>query len=207
MWPWSLALVAAGCVVSVLAPGNAARAAEHPQGGDVLLTLRYLGLDGLRATRAWVLEPKCLGLTLLLWMSLPFRAPRPRWIRPGVNWPALVAVTGLAALAIGLAGPRWAIHHTARRRLRAVVTEIANTAIHTIHGFCHRVLIDDAFAAQRMFSQTQVADEVAFYTAFGALLRERFARRRHSGLAQRRQRFGDVSQRPRRRPDEQNGAS
>ncbi len=121
MWPWSLALVAAGCVVSVLAPGNAARAAEHPQGGDVLLTLRYLGLDGLRATRAWVLEPKCLGLTLLLWMSLPSRAPRPRWIRPGVNWPALVAVTGLAALAIGLAGPRWATGTWQPPRMLAVV--------------------------------------------------------------------------------------
>jgi exodeoxyribonuclease V beta subunit len=70
----------------------------------------------------------------------------------------------------------WEIDDTARRRLRAAVTAFDHAPIHTIHGFCHRVLIDDAFAAQRMFSQTQVADEVAFDTAFGALLRERFAR-------------------------------
>jgi len=64
----------------------------------------------------------------------------------------------------------------ARRRLRAAVTTFDHAPIHTIHGFCHRVLVEDAFAAQRMFEQTQVADEVAFDTAFVALLRERFAR-------------------------------
>ncbi|HMG52362.1 MAG TPA: UvrD-helicase domain-containing protein, partial [Kofleriaceae bacterium] len=46
-----------------------------------------------------------------------------------------------------------------------------------IHGFCYRILVEDAFAAQRLFEQTQVADEVAFDAAFGALLRERFAHR------------------------------
>src|SRR5262249_35710738 len=49
--------------------------------------------------------------------------------------------------------------------------------IYTIHGFCHRILIEDAFSARRLFDQTQIADEVAFDAAFGALLRERFAYR------------------------------
>src|SRR6185312_2760879 len=37
------------------------------------------------------------------------------------------------------------------------------------------ILVEDAFAAQRLFVQTQIADEVAFDRAFVALLRERFA--------------------------------
>ena len=70
----------------------------------------------------------------------------------------------------------WQLDDTARKRLRAAVTAFDHAPIFTIHGFCHRVLIEDAFAARRLFEQTQVADEVAFDTAFGALLRERFAR-------------------------------
>lgn len=70
----------------------------------------------------------------------------------------------------------WELDDDARRRLRAAVTAFDYAPIFTIHGFCHRVLVEDAFAAQRLFDQTQVADEVAFDTAFGALLRERFAR-------------------------------
>src|SRR5205814_5068879 len=70
----------------------------------------------------------------------------------------------------------WEIDEVARHRLRAAVTAFDHAPIHTIHGFCHRVLVEDAFAAQRMFEQTQVADEVAFDAAFLALLRERFAR-------------------------------
>jgi exodeoxyribonuclease V beta subunit len=70
----------------------------------------------------------------------------------------------------------WTIDDDARRRLRAAVTAFDHAPIYTIHGFCHRILVEDAFAAQRLFEQTQVADEVAFDAAFAALLRERFAR-------------------------------
>jgi len=70
----------------------------------------------------------------------------------------------------------WTIDDDARRALRAAVTAFDHAPIYTIHGFCHRVLIEDAFAARRLFDQTQVADEVAFDAAFAALLRERFAR-------------------------------
>ena len=113
-WVWNLAWLLAGCAWSVLAPGNSARASHHPEGGDVLLTLRYLGLDGLRAARDWFLEPRALAAAVLLWLSPAFRRARPRWTAPpqatpaGVSWSALVALSALASLAIGLAGPRWA---------------------------------------------------------------------------------------------------
>jgi exodeoxyribonuclease V beta subunit len=74
-------------------------------------------------------------------------------------------------------GAGWLIDDDARRRLRAAVTAFDHAPIYTIHGFCHRILIEDAFSARRLFEQTQIADEVAFDAAFGALLRERFAYR------------------------------
>ncbi len=72
--------------------------------------------------------------------------------------------------------PGWTIDDAARVALRAAVTAFDRAPIFTIHGFCHRVLVEDAFAARRLFEQAQVADEIAFDAAFGALLRERFAR-------------------------------
>ena len=72
--------------------------------------------------------------------------------------------------------PAWTLDDDARRKLRAAVTAFDYAPIFTIHGFCHRVLVEDAFAARRLFEQTQIADEVAFDVAFNALLRERFAR-------------------------------
>src|SRR5262249_51731114 len=73
--------------------------------------------------------------------------------------------------------PGWMIDDDARRRLRVAVTAFDHAPITTIHGFCHRILIEDAFSARRLFDQTQIADEVAFDAAFSALLRERFAHR------------------------------
>lgn len=71
----------------------------------------------------------------------------------------------------------WRLDDDARRRLRAAVTAFDHAPIYTIHGYCHRLLIEDAFSARRLFDQTQVADEVAFDAAFDVLLRERFAYR------------------------------
>ena len=70
----------------------------------------------------------------------------------------------------------WILDDDARRKLRAAVAEFDHAPIYTIHGFCQRILVEDAFAATRLFDQTQVADEVAFDAAFTALVRERFAR-------------------------------
>lgn len=72
----------------------------------------------------------------------------------------------------------WALDADARKRLRAAVTAFDHAPIFTIHGFCNRLLVEDAFAARRLFDQTQVADEVAFDAAFASLLRERFAKDR-----------------------------
>jgi exodeoxyribonuclease V beta subunit len=74
-----------------------------------------------------------------------------------------------------IADGAWLIDDDARQRLRDAVTAFDHAPIFTIHGFCYRILVEDAFAAQRLFEQTQVADEVAFDRAFVALLRERFA--------------------------------
>src|SRR6185436_15745546 len=41
----------------------------------------------------------------------------------------------------------WRIDDEARRRLRAAVTAFDHAPIYTIHGFCHRLLIEDAFSA------------------------------------------------------------
>ncbi|MBL9017506.1 MAG: UvrD-helicase domain-containing protein [Myxococcales bacterium] len=72
--------------------------------------------------------------------------------------------------------PAWVLDDDARSRLRAAVTAFDHAPIFTIHGFCHRILVEDAFAARRLFEQTQIADEVAFDAAFGVVLREQFAR-------------------------------
>lgn len=69
----------------------------------------------------------------------------------------------------------WHIDDAARARLRAAVMAFDHAPIFTIHGYCHRVLVEDAFAASRLFEQTQVADEVAFDDAFIELVRSRFA--------------------------------
>jgi exodeoxyribonuclease V beta subunit len=76
----------------------------------------------------------------------------------------------------GEATDTWEIDEAARKRLRAAVTAFDHAPIFTIHGFCNRVLIEDAFAANRLFQQQQVADEVALDAAFTALLREKWAR-------------------------------
>jgi exodeoxyribonuclease V beta subunit len=69
----------------------------------------------------------------------------------------------------------WCIDPAARARLRAAAHAFSQSAIFTIHGFCHRVLLEDAFAANRLFEQVQVADEIAFRSAFYDVLRDTLA--------------------------------
>src|SRR6185436_9847573 len=89
----------------------------------------------------------------------------------------LSRATASSAAGAADAEPAWLLDDAARRRLRAAVAAFDHAPIYTIHGYCHRILIEDAFSARRLFDQTQIADEVAFDAAFGALLRERFAYR------------------------------
>jgi ATP-dependent exoDNAse (exonuclease V) beta subunit len=72
--------------------------------------------------------------------------------------------------------PAWTLDAVARGRLRDALDRVDAAPISTIHGFCQRVLADEAFAAGRSFEQEAVPDEAALYTAFLAALRERFAR-------------------------------
>jgi exodeoxyribonuclease V beta subunit len=69
----------------------------------------------------------------------------------------------------------WAIDAAARARVRAALVGFDRAPIHTIHAFCQRILVEDAFAGRRLFDQTQVADEVAFDDAYRAALREALA--------------------------------
>ena len=64
----------------------------------------------------------------------------------------------LARTREGDADGEWVIDEAARKRLRDSVTAFDHAPIFTIHGFCYRILVEDAFAAQRLFEQTQVAD-------------------------------------------------
>lgn len=75
----------------------------------------------------------------------------------------------------GDAASYWRIDSAARARLRAAAQAFSQSAIYTIHGFCHRVLLEDAFAANRLFEQVQVADEIAFRSAFYDVLRDTLA--------------------------------
>lgn len=70
----------------------------------------------------------------------------------------------------------WRLDEAARGRLRDALDRIDAAPISTIHGFCQRVLADEAFAAGRAFEQEAVPDEAALRAAFLAALRERFAR-------------------------------
>ncbi|HUQ01910.1 MAG TPA: UvrD-helicase domain-containing protein [Kofleriaceae bacterium] len=69
----------------------------------------------------------------------------------------------------------WVIDDAARARLRAALDTFDAAPISTIHGFCHRVLAEESFAARRPFEQEQIPDDAALRSAFTAALRERFA--------------------------------
>jgi exodeoxyribonuclease V beta subunit len=71
--------------------------------------------------------------------------------------------------------PHWVIDDAARRKLRDAVAGFDRAAIHTIHGFCQRLLVEDAFSGRRLFDQTQVPDDAAFAEAFHVTLREQLA--------------------------------
>jgi exodeoxyribonuclease V beta subunit len=72
--------------------------------------------------------------------------------------------------------PHWRIDGPARQMLSRALQQFDAAAIHTIHGFCHRVLADGAFAAGRLLEQSQVATRTAFGDAFRGALRTSLAR-------------------------------
>ncbi len=88
----------------------------------------------------------------------------------------LESVEGARAHSAGPDEPHWLIDDSARQLLRDALLGFERAAIHTIHGFCHRILSENAFSSRRLFAQTQVAGEAAFSAAFMGALREEFAR-------------------------------
>lgn len=88
---------------------------------------------------------------------------------------SLAALADEPAAAAAALASTWRLDAAARARLRAAAQAFSQSAIFTIHGFCHRVLLEDAFAANRLFEQVQVADEIAFRSAFYDVLRDTLA--------------------------------
>jgi exodeoxyribonuclease V beta subunit len=85
----------------------------------------------------------------------------------------------LARVAAGQADaeePCWHLDEAAATRLRHALTSFDRAAIFTIHGFCQRVLLENAFGSRRLFEQVQVPGEAAFAEAFRDALREVLAR-------------------------------
>jgi len=71
--------------------------------------------------------------------------------------------------------PHWTIDDEARARIETALIGFDRAAISTIHGFCHRLVAEHAFAGGRHLRQEQIADSTAFESAFRSELRERFA--------------------------------
>jgi exodeoxyribonuclease V beta subunit len=68
-------------------------------------------------------------------------------------------------------GPAWSIDGPMMRRLKEAFAGFERAPISTIHGFCQRVLAEQAFLSRRPFRQTLVEPRRAFGRAFREELR------------------------------------
>jgi exodeoxyribonuclease V beta subunit len=69
----------------------------------------------------------------------------------------------------------WEIGKKERRRLQKALSSFDMAPIHTIHGFCHRVLTENAFQNHRLFDQDHTDFDVLFERVFKEALRREFA--------------------------------
>ena len=69
----------------------------------------------------------------------------------------------------------WVLDGAARARLLDAQRAFDRATITTIHGFCQRVLTEDAFASRRLLTQEHVDGKRAFSEAFRETLRTRLA--------------------------------
>jgi exodeoxyribonuclease V beta subunit len=69
----------------------------------------------------------------------------------------------------------WLLGATARQRLAEAQRAFDRATITTIHGFCQRVLTEDAFASRRLLAQEHVDSKRAFGEAFKEVLRRKLA--------------------------------
>jgi exodeoxyribonuclease V beta subunit len=75
----------------------------------------------------------------------------------------------------GTGAEAWTLDATARERLRAALLSFDEAAISTIHGFCQRVLTENAFLLGRLLRQELVDPKAAFGSAFKGALRNVYA--------------------------------
>jgi exodeoxyribonuclease V beta subunit len=73
-------------------------------------------------------------------------------------------------------GSRWVIDRAAERKLARALMSFDAASISTIHAFCQRVLVENAFANLRLFEQRLIDGRAAFSRAFLDVLREHLAR-------------------------------
>jgi exodeoxyribonuclease V beta subunit len=73
----------------------------------------------------------------------------------------------------------WVLDGAARARLLEAQRAFDQTTITTIHGFCQRVMTEDAFASRRLLAQEHVDSKRAFSEAFRETLRTFFATDAH----------------------------
>jgi exodeoxyribonuclease V beta subunit len=67
--------------------------------------------------------------------------------------------------------PAWTIDAAARHRLEEATAALDLAPISTIHAFCNRILVEQAFAGGRLFAETQVESRTAFHLAFADVVR------------------------------------
>ena len=70
--------------------------------------------------------------------------------------------------------PHWKLDAAKKRRLREALFSFDRAPIHTIHGFCHRILSEHAFSNQQPFEQELVEFDTLFDQAFHRALRQDF---------------------------------
>jgi exodeoxyribonuclease V beta subunit len=82
-----------------------------------------------------------------------------------------------ASILAGPDEPAWEVGPAERRRLQKALSSFDLAPIHTIHGFCHRVLTENAFQNHRPFEQEHANFDVIFEQVFKDALRREFAHR------------------------------
>lgn len=72
--------------------------------------------------------------------------------------------------------PHWEIDDDALRFLERQLYAFDRAPIHTIHGFCHRILSENSFSLRKLFDQEHVDGNQIFENAFKRGLRTHFAK-------------------------------
>ena len=161
---------------------SAARWYRPPALGDALAPL--LVVEASAGTgKTWFLERRVIdlilhaGATIDQILVVTFTDKATAELRSRVRGQLARMVHGQPDAFPADAGPDdvWIVDEAARARLRAALDSFDAAPISTIHGFCHRVLAEESFAARRPFEQEQVPDDAVLRAAFTAALRERFA--------------------------------